>query len=119
MATKVKIQMNDTEKILLKRSLNKNGQAQIKFTKECAKEMNNYTPFLTGRLKDMSVELKTDKIIFNAPYAKKQYYLNKGMGKQGTSLGGLRGKYWDKRMFADNGDKIVQTIADFVGGRRK
>lgn len=119
MATTVKIQMDKTQKILLKRHLNKNGKAQVKFTKEVAKNCNNYVPFLTGRLKDMSVELKTDKIIYNAPYAAKQYYTNKGMGKQGTALGGLRGKYWDKRMWSDKGDRIVQTIADFAGGRTR
>ncbi|EDT87393.1 capsid protein [Clostridium botulinum] len=114
MATKVKIQIDKTEKILLKRYLNKNGQAQVKFTKEVAKECNNYVPFLTGRLKDMSVELKIDKIIWNAPYAAKQYYLNKGGNR-----GALRGKYWDKRMWSDKGDKIVQTVAEFCGGRSK
>ncbi|ACA54530.1 capsid protein [Clostridium botulinum] len=114
MATTVRIQIDKTEKILLKRYLNKNGQAQIKFTQEVAKECNNYVPFLTGRLKDMSVELKIDKLIYNAPYAAKQYYTNKGGNR-----GALRGKYWDKRMWSDKGDRIVQTIADFVGGRRK
>lgn len=117
--TNVKIKMNDTQKILLKRYLNKNGEAQVKFTKEVAKECNNYVPFDIGRLKDMMVELKTDKIIYNAPYARKQYYTNKGMGKQGTSLGGLRGKLWDKRMWVSRGDKIVKSIAQFVGGRSK
>ncbi|RXI55279.1 capsid protein [Clostridium tetani] len=114
MATTVKIQIDKTEKILLKRYLNKNGKAQVKFTQEVAKQCNNYVPFLTGRLKDMSVELKTDKIIYNAPYAAKQYYTNKGGNR-----GALRGKFWDKRMFADKGDNIVQTIADFVGGKAK
>ncbi|MEN8433957.1 minor capsid protein [Clostridium septicum] len=111
--------MNDTQKILLKRYLNKNGEAQIKFTQEVAKQCNNYVPYKTGRLKDMMVELQTDKIIYNAPYARKQYYSNKGNGAQGSSMGGLRGKLWDKRMFADRGDKIIKTIADFVGGRSK
>lgn len=114
MATTVKIQIDKTQKILLKRYLNKNGQAQVKFTKEVAKGCNNYVPFLTGRLKDMSVQLKTDKIIWSAPYAKKQYYLNKGGNR-----GALRGKYWDKRMWSDKGDKIVKSIAEFCGGKSK
>ena len=119
MANKVRIKMNDAQKILLKRHLNKNGEAQEMFTKECAKRMNNYIPYDTGRLKDMMIKLQTSKIIYNAPYARKQFYSNKGNGKQGLSQGGLRGKRWDKRCWIDNGDKIVQSIADFVGGRVK
>ena len=115
----VRVRMDDTQKILLRRYLNNNGQAQIKFTKEVAKACNNYVPFKTGRLKDMMITLQADKIIYNAPYSKRQYYTNKGNGAQGTNLGGLRGKYWDKRAWADKGDGIVQTIADFVGGRSR
>ncbi len=43
------------------------------------------------------------------PYAQKQYHENKGNG--------LRGKEWDQRCWADNGDQIVQSAADFVGGK--
>ena len=114
MSTNIKVEIDDTQKILLKRYLNKNGQAQVKFTKEVAKNCNNYTPFKTGRLKDMMVELKTDKIIYNALYAKKQYYTNGG-GNNGV----LKDKMWDKRMFIDKGDMIVKSIAEFCGGRSK
>lgn len=114
MGTTVKIQIDDTQKILLKRYLNKNGEAQIKFTQEVAKQCNNYVPFKTGRLKDMMVTIGVDKIKYRAPYAAKQYYTNKG-GNNGV----LRGKMWDKRMWSDKGDSIVKTIADFVGGRSK
>lgn len=119
MATTVRIQMDNTQKILLKRSLNKDGQAQEFFTKECAKWMNNYVPFKTGRLKDMMVQIETGKVIYKAPYAKKQYYTNKGLGKQGESIGGIRGKYWDKRMWNDKSNEIVKSVAQFVGGRSK
>lgn len=119
MATNVKVEINPTQQILLKRYLDKNGRAQVEFTKECAKRMNSYVPFKTGRLKDMMVSIETDRIVFNAPYSKKQYYTNKGMGKQGESIGGKRGKYWDRRCWIDNGDRIVKSIAEFVGGRSK
>ena len=69
MATTVRIEMDKTEKILLKRYLNKNGKAQVRFTKECYKIMNPYTPFLTGRLKDMMVQVNPTNIEYNAPYA--------------------------------------------------
>lgn len=116
---KWKLKMNDTQKILLKRYLNKNGEAQVKFTQEVAKECNNYIPFNTGRLKDMMIELQPSKIIYNAPYARKQFYNNKGNGTQGLSQGGLRGKRWDIRCWTDKGDTIVQSIASFCGGRSR
>lgn len=119
MSMKIKFQMKPIQKILLKRNLNKNGKAQIKFTKECAKQMNNYVPFLTGRLKDMMVTIETSKIIYKAPYAKKQYYENAGNGKQGLNLGGIRGKQWAPRMWSSKGNEIVKTISNFVGGKSK
>ena len=76
-------------------------------------------PYKTGRLKDMMIEIQTSKVIYKAPYARKQYYTNKGLGKQGNSVGGLRGKFWDKRMWNDRGNDIVKSIAQFVGGRSK
>ena len=118
MAT-TKLVMNSTQKILLKRGLNKNGKAQEFFTKQCAKYMNNYIPFLTGRMKDMDVEIQTDKIIYSAPYAKKQYLTNKGTGKGGVSNGGLRGPFWDKRMWINRGNEIVKNTAEFCGGKAK
>lgn len=116
---KVKLEIDSNQEILLKRSLNKDGNAQVKFTQECAKAFNNYVPYDSGRLKDMNVELTATSINYNSAYAAKQYNENRGAGKQGTSFGGLRGKLWDKRSWADNGDSIVKTIANFVGGRVK
>lgn len=115
----IRVRMDDTQKILLRRYLNNNGQAQIRFTKECAKAFNNYIPFRTGRLKDMMITLQAKSITYSAPYAKRNYYTNLGMGRGGESVGGKRGKFWDRRAFIDHGDKIVKSIADFVGGRSK
>lgn len=119
MSTNVKVEINPTQQILLKRYLDKNGRAQVQFTKLVARYSNNYIPYRTGRLKDMMVTLESDRIIYSAPYAKKQYYTNKGEGRGGESVGGLRGKRWDRRMWISNGDKIVQSIAEFCGGKAK
>ena len=113
MSNSIRIVMNSTQKILLKRCLNKDGRAQVKFTKECAKQMNNYVPFLTGRLKDMMVTINTANVTYNAPYAAKQYYTNASTGRQG----GTRGKMWAPRMWSAKGNEIVETITNFVGGR--
>jgi hypothetical protein len=114
MSNSVRIIMSSTQKILLARYLNTDGRAQVKFTKECAKEMNNYVPYLTGRLKDMMVTINTSDVTYNAPYAAKQYYTNTSSGRQG----GTRGKMWAPRMWTAKGDGIVETIASFVGGHR-
>ena len=119
MATTYKLQLDPTQKILLKRYLNKNGKAQAFFTKTCEKHMNKYVPFLTGNLKDITCTVKTKQIVYNAPYSRKVYYTNQGMGKQGTATGGLRGRYWDKRMMSSEGNTIVKEVANFVGGRAK
>ena len=51
------------------------------------------------------------------PYARRQYFENAGYGKEGNSKGGLRGKLWVKRCWADNGKNICKSVAQFVGGR--
>ena len=116
MATTIKVKMDPTQKILLKRYINKDGRAQVKFTQECAKQMNNYIPYLSGRLKDMMITINPSNVTYSAPYAQRQYYTNAGNGRQGTSQGGLRGKQWAPRMWRAKGTGIVSTIASFVGG---
>lgn len=113
----VKIKINSTEKILAKRKLQKGGEGQIYFTKQCAKWMNNYVPFKTGRLKDISIEIGVDFIKYNTPYAKKQYYTNSSRGIKNRT--GLRGKLWNKRMWINKSTTIVRATANFVGGRSK
>ena len=117
MGTTVKIEMQPTQKILLKRALNKNGKAQQYFTKEVAKHCEPYIPFKTGRLKDMSVTIGTDYVKYSTPYARKQYYTNSGKGIKNRS--GLRGKLWDKKMWNNKGPTIIKSIAGLVGGRIK
>ena len=119
MATKVKIQMDSKQKILLRRNLGENGKAQQYFTKQVAAKSEPYIPFDTGRLKDIDVTIETKRIIYSAPYAKKQYYSNKGMGKGGLHNGGLRGSRWTTRMWTSKSKEIVQSVAKFCGGKKK
>lgn len=118
MTTKVTINLDPTQKILLKRNLNKDGKAQMQFTNEVARHSDPYIPKLVGTLKNEKI-VSTSKIIYTQPYARRQYYENTGKGEEGMSKGGLRGKHWDKRMWADRGSGIVKSIAKFVGGRSK
>ncbi|MDD7793693.1 minor capsid protein [Clostridium sp. 'White wine YQ'] len=105
---RVRINLDPADKILLKRKLNKNGDGQRLFTSEVRRISDAYVPFDNGSLKNTAVE-SVNKITYVQPYARKQYYENKGKG--------LRGKMWDKRAWADRGKEITRTVAKFVGGR--
>lgn len=111
------LKMNSTQRILAQRKLQKGGEAHIFFTKQCAKAMNNFVPFDTGRLKDMNIELGSDFVKYNAPYARIQFYTNAGNGKGGENNGGQRGKHWEKKMWISKGNGIVKKVAGFIGGR--
>ena len=103
MATIVKIEFSPSQ-ILTTRGLQTNGSAQRFFTGK----MDPYVPFLNGPLKNTAIENEAS-VQYITPYAQRQYHENKGKG--------LRGKEWDKRCWADNGDQIVQFVADYVGGK--
>lgn len=104
----MKLQLDPTQKMLLKRQLNKNGQAQRFFTHEIRRLSDPYVPMQTGMLKNSAIE-QTNKIIYPQVYSKKQYEENRGRG--------MRGKLWDRRMWADRGPEIVNAVAKFVGGK--
>lgn len=108
--TRVKINIDSSDKILLRRYLNQNGKAQQFFTSEVKRLSDPYVPFRQGHLK-REVIVTPNKLIYTQPYAKKQFYENKGKG--------LRGKQWVNRMWADKGKLIVQSVAKFVGGNAK
>ena len=112
----VKIKIDPASKILLKRSLQKGGKVQKFFTHEVRRRCDKYVPFRDGPLKNTAVE-QEDRILYNTPYAAKQYYNNGGNGQDGMSSGSLRGKLWDKRMMAAEGDKVVEAVADYAGGK--
>ena len=104
----IKVKLDPAQKILMKRSLEKNGKAQRFFTAEVRRQCDPYVPKRNGVMKNSAIET-TDSIIYPQPYSRRQYYENNGQG--------LRGKLWDQRMWADKGDRIVQSVAKFTGGR--
>lgn len=104
----VKIQMDSSDKILLKRGLQKDGTAQKFFTSEVARLCDPYVPMDTGALKDTK-DVKVSSIVYVQPYAARQYNTNVGKG--------LRGKYWDKRMWADRGNEIVRSVQAYLKSR--
>lgn len=113
MALNIKITTDvDTDKILQLKGLRANGRVDLnkELTNKIAKYANNYVPFKKGRLKDVMVSMDRTHIYYNAPYARKQYYTNRGLGKQGASAGGKRGKMWITRSWTDCGNKIIEEL---------
>ena len=107
---KIRLQIDPVDRILLKRSLNKNGNGQRFFTHEVRKLSDPYVPFLTGVLKNTATET-VGSITYNTPYARRQYYENRGTG--------LRGAHWTECMWADRGKEIVKATAAYCGGKAK
>lgn len=107
---RVKVHLDPANAILAKRKLEKGGQAQRFMVAEVRRVTDPYVPLKKGPLKNSAVEHE-ESIEYITPYARRQYHENKGKG--------LRGKEWDKRMWADRGQEITQSVADYIGGKAK
>lgn len=111
---KVNVEMKKTSTILKEKGLDEGGTVQQYFTRQLAKEMNNYIPYDKGRLKDDSVIIGNDYVKYDIEYARKQYFTNVKGGTKNRS--GLRGKLWDKRCWNDKGDIILKRVSKFLKG---
>lgn len=107
MKVRININMDPVQTILLRRNLNKNGNGQKFFTHEVRRNADPYVPMDTGALKNTATET-ANSITYIQPYARRQWYENKGKG--------LRGKQWIPRMWADKGTQIVNSVAKYCGG---
>ena len=126
----------DAGRILRRRGLQPNGPVQMMFTNECAKLMDQYVPMQDGMLKN-SKFIGPNFVRYQGPYAHYQY---RGMlmlapnGSAWAKLGErkhdsgkeldyhgapMRGKEWDKRMWADHKRKLLQKVANACGGKAK
>lgn len=102
------------------------AKVQYAFSQKVAATIDPYVPFDTGTLKNsvnQASDYKDGKLVYNTPYARKQYYLH----EQGTDLHGARGEterhrgsYWGQRAIADHKDELEKFAHDaarqFLGG---
>lgn len=110
----VKLEFNP-EQILSARGLNPNGKAQKYFTNQCINHMDKYIPYRRGGLKNTRIA-NIDNVVYEMPYARRQFYTNRGNGIDGINHGGLRGPHWSNRMWNSEGDEILRDLAELVGG---
>lgn len=116
----IKLLFNTTETMLKDRGLEPVGKVQKAVDSEVLRRSDKYVPFRKGPLKKSGItatKIGSGEVIYDAVYAHKNYYENKGTGKQGTAKGGLRGKFWFERMKADHLNDILQTAKEKCGGK--
>ena len=99
----------DKNKIVDKYGMQENGDTQLFLTNTCFRRMQKYVPFETGAL-STTATIKPKKVIYEQPYAHKQYTTNKGKG--------IRGKYWDKKMISVEKDIIVKEVKEYAKSKK-
>lgn len=107
------VNINSRGEILKRRGLEKNGMAQQVLDNLVLQTCDPYVPFDTGMLRDsgtIHTVIGSGVVQYKTPYARKQYYENKG-GE------GLRGKMWLERAKADHLGEWAQVVADVSGGK--
>lgn len=118
---KAKLIYNRTIKQMVEqRSLEKGGRVQKYVDSTVLRLSDPYVPFLTGMLKTSGIRgtiLGSGEVDYIVPYARVNYYNNRGRGKQGTARGGIRGKMWFHRMKADHLGDIINGAAKVAGGK--
>ena len=95
----------DGKKIIDKFGMQKNGNTQLFLANTCFRRMQKYVPFDTGAL-STTVTVKPGSVTYEQPYAHKQYTTNKGKG--------IRGKYWDKKMVANEKDQLAKEVENYA-----
>ena len=118
----MEFRIKDTEELLRARGLQKGGKVQKFIDSECIRHMDPYTPKRSGDLIKSAIlgtVIGSGIIRQNIPYARSNYYGNKGRGLQGTANGGLRGKKWFERMKAVWLENILAGAAERAGARYK
>lgn len=116
----IKTSFNSDLSMLKRRNLETGGAVQKTVDSEVLRRSDPYVPFRSGALKKSGIlgtRIGSGLVVYNATYADRQYYHNRGKGKQGTAQGGLRGKHWFPRMMADHKDDIIKTAASAAGGK--
>ena len=117
---KVRLHVAPENVILAKRNLGKGGKAQIFVDSEVTRCCDKYIPFDKGPLKesqDWATVKGSGMVHWDTPYARKNYYENRGRGDEGTAKGGLRGRLWFERMKPDHLPGILKGVKRISGAK--
>lgn len=118
----------DPATILRKMGLGNSKDAQMYLANEVERLSRPYVPMSSGNGVHMvnQVQVTENAVIYSGPYAHYQYVgevMDGRAPKQYTGRdiqyngGPMRGKEWDKRMFADHGKEIEKGLENYIRGR--
>lgn len=127
MGITIKLDVKSADQILKSRGLGPNGEVQKHFTKMVFKLSKPYTPLYKKFLSEKNVNVGTDFLEYDVPYARYQWYGFAMTGKPRKEVARdkplkyfqapMRGKEWIYRMWKDRKDEILDSIARMAGGR--
>lgn len=110
----VKINLRPKGELMAELGLDKGGRVQQYIDRAVMDFCEPYVPFDTGALKESPRTCSPPgegRVVYGVPYARRQYFENKGDG-------GLRGARWFDRMKADRLGEIVEGAAFVAGSPR-
>lgn len=124
MAKTGKVILKPTSVIKAQLGIQLDGPVQAFFTNTCYKAMDRFVPMSGNQSKSTlrkDVDVDTDTITYNMPYAEYQYYGRRNDGSHvvmnyttpGTGIPG-QGSYWDQRMWSVEKDNIVKAVQDKI-----
>lgn len=117
---KVTLHIAPDNVLLARRGLQKGGKVQKYIDSEVLRCCDSYVPMLTGKLKQSGITstvVGSGMVHYNTPYARKNYYSNRGYGKQGLNKGGKRGRLWFERMKPDHLVGILKGVKHIAGAK--
>lgn len=93
------------KKIIDKFGMQKGGKTELFLANSCFRRMHKYVPLDTGNLASHAT-VRPGSVTYEERYAHKQYTKNKGKG--------IRGKYWDKKMIANERDVLAREVENYA-----
>lgn len=120
MGIKVTFKCKPTNEMLAARGLQPGGRVHKFIDSEVTRCCDSYIPKQTGTLKKShhpATIVGSGLVSYDTPYARKNYYDNRGMGEEGLNNGGKRGRLWFERMKTDHKQNILNGAKKLAGSK--
>jgi len=113
----VKLNLKPVSVIQAELGIDPNGRVQRFFTNTCYRYMDKYVPMDYGDLRT-DVDIGSDYIAYEAPYAYYQYYGQREDGSHKINPENYTtpgtGPYWDRQMVSAEMQDVVKEVQMFV-----